>query len=137
MNQVTEPVEVFSFLAKTQSNAENYLATFPYSQRRRATQRTTLRHFAPLRENSSEGTTDNRQAVKRVARNPCEKCLQKIKAPKARQNMDDFLLSYLRHFDCLGSYFAGIPLTLHRLPIIFRPYRDFFLESQNSRILEL
>ena len=45
MSKVTEPVEVF-----------------PYSQRRRATQRITLRYFVPLREtfnlNSSEGTTD-------------------------------------------------------------------------------
>lgn len=43
-------------------------------------------NFEPLNLNSSEGTTDNRQAVKRVARNPCKNVYKKIKVPKERQN---------------------------------------------------
>lgn len=50
-------------------------------------------NFEPLNLKSSEGTTDNRLAVKRVARNPCKKCLQKNQSSESTTELRDSFLS--------------------------------------------
>ena len=50
-------------------------------------------NFEPLNLKSSEGTTDNRLAVKCVARNPCKKCLQKNQSSESTTELRDSFLS--------------------------------------------
>ena len=43
--------------------------------------------------NSTEGTTVHRQVMKRVARNPCKKCLQKNQSSESTTELRDSFLS--------------------------------------------
>ena len=76
------------------------------------------------------GTTEYRQAVECIARNPCIHDHNDIKSAEGTTEV-----CFCRTFGALiflQSYFAGIPhCVLHHLPIFCRPYRTFLLRASS------
>ncbi len=84
---VPKPVEGILFVTSTSSVTDIFL-----SQRCKGTQR----YFNFQLPNSSEGTSVPRQAVKRVARNPCKKVHKKNQSAESATESYLISLSYLR-----------------------------------------
>ena len=79
------------------------------------------------------GTTEYRQAVECIARNPCIHDHNDIKSAEGTTEG-----CFCRTFGALiflQSYFAGIPhCVLHHLPIFCRPYRTFLLRAASFEL---